>query len=778
MRWIKRLLIAVVAFVAAAIALLFLLPTDRIGQIASDQLKKQTGRTLTLSGDFSPTLYPTLGVKTGRVTISNADWATDPIMVAADGAAVGVNLMALMGGTVEIEKLELISPVINLEKARDGRVNWDLSNASVASGTASPSSSGGTQPSLELGQISNGQVVFKDRAAGTMMNVTAINGTVSLPKGKSLASVDLSAVIDGTAGAIKGTIADLGALTQNTPTPVNGTLVVGGANVTLDGTVALTDGLPRVDGSFQVSASDLTATAETLKIVLPEQAQSLKDLNVAGQMKLNDTTLSLNSTLKAAYAGQAITGTLALSGVGDWMNAPEFNTDVSLDMPQIGQVSYNGRVGQASENTMDGDFSARFSDVRRAMALVGVDPETPKGTFQTGSMKGTLALTPAGKYRLRNATLTLDQNTLTGAISITPREPRPLLLAQLNGKALDFSAYTADSAGGSGNGSVNERTSAGWSKEPIALKGLDAVDADVDLRAQGINLGVSKLGKTDISARVRDGLLTLTLRDVRVFQGAMAGKINLRGGDTVAFDTNIKANGVQLEPLLGQLLDMDRLRGAGNTTLNLKGRGQSLHQIMTSLSGNGAVKFTDGAIKGIDLAAMMRNLKSAFGGFEGATEFSSLDGTFSMEKGVLQNVDLALLSPLFKAAGKGSVDIGGQAMNYVVTPTRLSKDAEFSVPVIITGPWQDLKFRPNLDKLLDLLLDKKLKDSEEAQKIKKKLDAAKAKLKNPEDEIKKKLQEELQRKVQTEDTDTRSLEEQAKDKIEDEIGNALKKLFD
>jgi AsmA protein len=780
MRWIVRICIALVALVAVAVALLFMLPTDRIGQLASDQLKKQTGRTLTLTGDFSPTLYPTLGVKTGRVTISNADWATEPVMIAADGAAVDVNLMALIGGEVEIEKLELISPIVHLEKAKDGRVNWDLtqgqtSTPSTSGGSASPSST----PSLELGSISNGQVIYTDRAAGTSMNITAINGTISLPKAASSATLDVSATIDGRAGEVKGTIADLQALMALSPTTINGSVRVADATLGLNGIAQLTSGMPNIDADFTADVPNPTATAKGFAIALPEQVAALRSITANGKLRLNETGLTANATSAATYDGQKADVTFAITSNGDWQNTPEFDGDISATVAGIGTMSYNGRFGQGSENFADGDFATNITDLRAAMALLDVDPGTPAGTMKTASATGTFALTPAGKYRLRKATLKLDQNTLTGAISITPKDPRPLLLAQLNGGKLDFSAYTAESTSSSGGSTgAPSNGSTGWSKEPISLKGLDAVDADIDLRAQSINLGVSQLGKTDVTAKLRDGLLTLTLRDVRLFQGAMAGKINLRGGDRVAFDTNVRANGVQLEPLLGQLLDMDRLAGSGNTTLALKGRGQSLDQIMSSLSGNGSVKFTDGLIKGIDLAAMMRNLKSAFGGFDSATEFSSLDGTFSMDQGVLQNVDLALLSPLFKAAGKGSVDIGGQAMNYVVTPTRLSDDAEFSVPVTITGPWDNLKFRPDLDKLLNLLLDKKLKDSEEAKKLKKKLDDAKAKLKNPEDEIKKKLQEEISRKTNTQPSEGKSFEDQAKDKIENEIGNAVKKLFD
>jgi AsmA protein len=277
--------------------------------------------------------------------------------------------------------------------------------------------------------------------------------------------------------------------------------------------------------------------------------------------------------------------------------------------------------------------------------------------------------------------------------------------------------------------------------------------------------------------------LNLALNQVSAFGGNMTGTIAVTGGNGIAFKSNLKATKVQLEPMLSELLDIDRLRGTGNTNLKLSGRGSSLHELMNSLSGTGDVSFGEGSIRGIDLAAMMKNLKSAFGGFEGATEFTSLTGTFSMEKGVLQNVDLSLISPLFKAGGKGSIDVGGQAMNYVVTPTALSKDAEFSVPVIITGPWSNLKFRPDVEKLLNLLANTKLKDNAEVQKAKDKLNNIKEKLKNPEEALKAKLAKELAKKQPATNTtsetptEAKSLEEQAKDKLQNEVGNALNKLF-
>ncbi|MEJ6710311.1 MAG: hypothetical protein QNK92_16215 [Amylibacter sp.] len=49
-------------------------------------------------------------------------------------------------------------------------------------------------------------------------------------------------------------------------------------------------------------------------------------------------------------------------------------------------------------------------------------------------------------------------------------------------------------------------------------------------------------------------------------------------------------------------------------------------------------------------------------------------------------------------------------------------------------------------------------------------------MKNPEDELKKKLQKELNKKAKADDA--KWFEDQAKEKMENEIGKALKKLFD
>ena len=79
MRWIVRsvvaLVLALVTLAVLAAGALFLIPSERIAGLVVGQFKTLTGRELVIEGSVRPTVWPVLGVKTGKVSISNADWS-------------------------------------------------------------------------------------------------------------------------------------------------------------------------------------------------------------------------------------------------------------------------------------------------------------------------------------------------------------------------------------------------------------------------------------------------------------------------------------------------------------------------------------------------------------------------------------------------------------------------------------------------------------------------------------------------------------------------------
>src|SRR5207302_298264 len=78
----------------------------------------------------------------------------------------------------------------------------------------------------------------------------------------------------------------------------------------------------------------------------------------------------------------------------------------------------------------------------------------------------------------------------------------------------------------------------------------------------------------------------------------------------------------------------DRLSGSGGFDIAVAGRGKSQQEIVNALGGKGAVSFAKGTIRGIDLAALARNVEQAVaGGAGGETEFSQLTGSFVIANG-------------------------------------------------------------------------------------------------------------------------------------------------
>jgi len=129
MRWILRIGGALVLAALLGLVGLLLIPADRIAAIAGDQLRRLTGREVTISGDVQLTLWPVLGVSAGGLEVGNADWAGEGAMLSTGSAAIGVDLVALLGGEIRITEVRAESPTIRLESRSDGRASWRFTDA-------------------------------------------------------------------------------------------------------------------------------------------------------------------------------------------------------------------------------------------------------------------------------------------------------------------------------------------------------------------------------------------------------------------------------------------------------------------------------------------------------------------------------------------------------------------------------------------------------------------------------------------------------------------------
>ncbi|KAJ0346609.1 hypothetical protein COL154_013879, partial [Colletotrichum chrysophilum] len=139
--------------------------------------------------------------------------------------------------------------------------------------------------------------------------------------------------------------------------------------------------------------------------------------------------------------------------------------------------------------------------------------------------------------------------------------------------------------------------------------------------------------------------------------------------------------------LTGQLAVNNFAKPAFNFKLNLdqidadrylppvdKSKKEAAATPATSAAGgasNGDFAFTDGALKGINIAESIRKAKAALKGESlpassetEQTDFSSLSGSFTAKNGLVDNQDLKLMSPLLRVNGAGTANLPTQKIDY------------------------------------------------------------------------------------------------------------------
>ncbi len=313
MRWIFRLVMAVVVVIIAAVVLVVVLPGEKIAKLAADQVKAQTGRDLTFEGEVKISWYPVLGVATGPVTLSNASWSDAGPMFRAQSAAIGVDMMALMGGNIRIKQIEVVGPDVVLEKARDGRVNWELLPAGEAVAGADSS---GAAPAFSLDKLSvrDARLRYVDHGGDTLeiadLDASLVWGGAGKPADITLRLTPYGEVIE-----VSATVADLTGMLEGGVSAVVAEVEAAGATVSFDGRGGIA---PQMAG---VISADIPKPDALLRALGQEAA------GVPGAVSFGGEVTFTKAAKLSLRKGRAALGPNAVSLAAD--------VDLGGDRPQV-----------------------------------------------------------------------------------------------------------------------------------------------------------------------------------------------------------------------------------------------------------------------------------------------------------------------------------------------------------------------------------------------------------------------------------------------------------
>ncbi|MDW9813183.1 AsmA family protein [Sinorhizobium meliloti] len=458
--------------------------------------------------------------------------------------------------------------------------------------------------------------------------------------------------------------------------------------VDLAGTIGLRDAAYTLPGIAdetmrEVKAKKITARIESLA----------KPLRVAGRLQWRNKPVDVDLQIPAADT--ILAGNLSAAGIPLKLQVKMPDANLSLDGKAALAGTYAGKLGFSTA-----DLSAFLAGLGQSGAE-SIGPLAFNGHVDAG----------ATGVSFQNASISV--NGVEGAGSGSVELATPLkIMAALNFDELDLARLA-----GARSRAPQAKAAKGAEPAdvPLDLSALRSIDATIKVNAKKLGYGKVFAGPVATSLVVSDGVASLTLPEAPFYGGHVVASLRADGSQSepsIALKTSI--SGASAAPLLTDMAGFKYLEGSLKAEFDVTGAGGTSGALAKSLQGNANVGFSDGAIRGIDIANVYNNLVSLMtSGFKQdeskATTFTELGASFAIEGGVARTEDLKLVGPLIRMTGNGAADLAQSTLNFRLEPRLVAslkgQGAEIStdgigVPVVVEGSFAAPRIYPDLSDLL------------------------------------------------------------------------------
>jgi AsmA protein len=523
-------------------------------------------------------------------------------------------------------------------------------------------------------------------------------------------SLDLVAENVGVAQSAAGAASEMATAKTLRFSLTLGELLSGKVKVTevtlIDPVIALPEAKAEASGDREAGASSGQSPASALRnlsldklvirngtVILPPSGGSrgkrIEALNLEAALPSYDDPLSLD--MKAVFEGNALHVAGSIGSFGHFLDGAAAPISAAIEAPAYsadrialaGTATYTGNTFTLSQ------FTAKSGD----KYLVG------NATYK------------ASVLTLNPLTAKFGRNALSGAGAVNLAGAVPYLAASLTGRTLDLNALmakpgAADASAGAGRGG------SGWSDARIDFSPLRTLNAKLQLSFGQIVYQDIKAGPVGINATLIGGKLNAQIPTLKLYGGGGTAALAVDASGKVPTQA-IKLSLASLDAysFLGDTAGFQSIEGTGAIALDLTTSGASQRAIVQALNGTAKVEFTDGAIRGINIAKTVRSLTTSIvSGWQQSaaekTDFAALGASFTLEKGQAQTQDLHLAGPLVRMTGAGTIDLPRQTLKLRVDPQVVASlegqggktDLQgLGVPVIIAGPWPRPSIYPDIE---------------------------------------------------------------------------------
>lgn len=678
--WIAGVVLLILVLLSLAVSLLF--DANSFRSTITAQVEKSVHRQLAI-GDLHLSLFPTLGASIKDARLSNAPGFGEEPMVQVGEAKVGVRILPLLlHRRAEISSITLKDLRLDLLKHADGHSNWDDLSSSEK-GQPTPAPPAGQNAPAPKPQPQRGGGGGELRIGG----IDIENANISYVDQQAKKSYALSKFSLTSGSIAPGRPFDLKlAFSAALADPAVNADVAASARFDIDGANKLFDA-QNLQASVAASGQGVPGGKQELKLSGGVHVDGDK-----GTLKLSDGKLTLAN----------IVATLALEGSG-------------LD----------GDSGRIS-----GPLNVAPFNPRETLKALGI--EAPKAADGTALQQAALTATVdvmKNNPRLDNINLKLDQSTLSGSLGMVGSVAQfALKLDQI-----DADRYMAAPAARNPVAPQPGSKPGEGDNAPLPLGKLDGFSASGTLDIGRLKLKNLNLADVQLRLNALKGEQKLINLGAALYGGTLASATRLGPGARPALAQTLKLNSISAGPLLQDFMGKDYVSGTGNVALDVTSAGGSVAELKRALNGTVSFALQNGAVKGFNLAQIIRQGQALAGGQQpeqGAaqqTDFSSMSASGRFTNGVLHSDDLNAASPLLRLTGAGQVDLVNNTLDYTAKPTvvntaggqggkQLAQLQGVVIPVRVYGPLNAPKYQLDVASALQQQAVQKLTDKLGGQK--------------------------------------------------------------
>lgn len=662
--------------VVAVVGAVFAVPAIVDKAFIEKQAESATGRKLAIGGKFALNLVsmsPSVAME--NVTFANAAWGSRPEMVKIKKFEAEVQLMPLLSGGVEVNRLLLDGLDFIGERKADGSANWEFAPKDAAppqkpdKPAAAQAPGEVTIPLVKDLAIRNVNVLFKDAQAKTELTAVLdvlelkapdVTSPMTLKMRGSYNKIPFEA--DGTLGSVNQLMGKGGAY------PLTIAAKAVGAVFNAKGEIKNLQEAEGINIQVSLSGDKLESTVAAAKPLVAQLA---------------DLTIPEIGPYKVAALVQGSPKAMKLSAI-----------DVRIGKPEQLLVTVGGEVGNALQGkNLNVKFEVKAPNVAPIIKALKIEMPPVPAIEVAGVAKD-----PDGWIAVENLAVKIADSDLAGRVAAKLDSKRPSVTADLTANLINIdqlqpkdtkkpSAAPAQAAKPAAKPAAPSQRV--FPDDPLPFDLLKTADADVKFKAKKIIANGLPVEDVAVDLKLVGGKL-----DIKPLQATVSGgKItaNTQLDASAAMPTlGVKLDVAQLD--FGKMLDHLDQKGLAKGKLDVQtditSKGGSVRAIMANLNGFTNLTTKDGEIDNRlvqILTADIQNIVPMFQKDEhkqikcGVIRFDYVTGLANAKTFLFETGGLSIV-------GTGNINLGDEALKLAFDPKAKNKSAvNLAIPFTVGG---------------------------------------------------------------------------------------------